>query len=521
MVKHGRPGWAATAATAAALLLAALLGAVGCQAEAPGPGTGSGEADAAPLAPDAAPLQPALDAAVVVPPDGAPAQADASVVWQLVGDLPVLACGDSADSVYVTPGGLPAMSPARRGDVVRCAAAGTLDEATVRRELDGAGAGASAVAMAGAVTVWNVTYRTLRGDGSAGVTSARVYLPRVPRLARPGAGVPLVVVGHPTTGIADVCAPSRDAGALRDLALPWAALGYPTIAPDHAGLGTEGVHAYLDGRDAGQVMLDGARALRRLLGPGLGDDVLVVGYSQGGGSALSAQALEQSYGTEGKLRGVIGFAPEWPTRLNAFGYVDLLRNPGGPTIFTGVSKVAITVLRQYAWFGMTRGEAAAGDGFPAGERASIVQAIEGQCLIPLGGILQANQPRIGELTDEALRSSLLACIDGGASAPGCVEPGASFHAFLQGNILHGDPGGAPILYIQGLADQILPAAEEAACNVAALRADGVSPEVCSDGAATHATVLGRNLGHALAWGQAVLAGTSRPACASATLPACR
>ena len=297
-------------------------------------------ADAAALLPDGGRL---ADASVIVVAD--------ATVGPILLDRPAIACADLADAVYLTPAGLPAMSPARRGDVVRCAGDGTLDLPTVQRELGNAGAGSAAVAAAAPVTVWHIAYRTTRGDGSAGVTTARVYLPTGPH----SAGVPLVVVGHPSTGIANRRAPSLDPAQLRDLALPWAALGYPTIAPDFAGLGNEGVHAYLDNRDAGQAMLDGARALRRLLGAGLGGDILMVGYSQGGGAALSAQALERSYGTEGHLAGVIGFAPEWPTRENAFGYLDMLKNPGGLTIFTGVSKSAIAVLRQYAWFGATRG----------------------------------------------------------------------------------------------------------------------------------------------------------------------
>ncbi len=353
-----------------------------------------------------------------------------------------------------------------------------------------------------------VSYRTRRSDGTPAVTGALVYLPDVRKDG-------LVVVGHPTTGMADSCAPTRDPSTVEELALPWAELGYATIVPDHAGLGNEGVHAYLDNRDAGQVMLDGARALKKL-GAG-GADILMVGYSQGGGSALSAQALEKSYGTAGRIVGAIGFAPEWPTRENSFGYVDILRAPDKLTILTGVSKVAIVALREYAFFGMTRGEAHAGDGFPDAERASMVSAIESQCLIPLGGVLQANQPKLGELTDPTLRASLLDCIDGRA----CSEPGKSMHAYLQANILHGDPTGAPILYIQGLADQILPPAEEAACNVAHLERDGVHPQVCTDSSATHATVLGRNLDFAVSWGEAALAGGSRPSCGSSTLPACR
>ena len=53
----------------------------------------------------------------------------------------------------------------------------------------------------------------------------------------------MVVVAHPSEGMADSCATSRHPDSLRDLALPWAAQGYPVIAPDYAGLGTAGVAA--------------------------------------------------------------------------------------------------------------------------------------------------------------------------------------------------------------------------------------------------------------------------------------
>src|SRR5439155_26950202 len=39
--------------------------------------------------------------------------------------------------------------------------------------------------------------------------------------------------------------------------------------------------------------------------------VVIVGHSQGGHAALSAQALAKSYGLEGTLAGAVGFAPLW------------------------------------------------------------------------------------------------------------------------------------------------------------------------------------------------------------------
>ncbi len=57
--------------------------------------------------------------------------------------------------------------------------------------------------------------------------------------------------------------------------------------------------------------------------------VLAVGLQPGRGrqSCPAQAALAPSYGADGTLAGVIAFAPEWPTRLNSFGYVDQLENP--------------------------------------------------------------------------------------------------------------------------------------------------------------------------------------------------
>ena len=140
-----------------------------------------------------------------------------------------------------------------------------------------------------------------------------------------------------------------DATSNRDLALPWAGLGYAVIVPDYAGLGNEGAQGYLDNRDQAHSLLDGARALRKLLSPGaLSSDILAVGFSQGGGAVLSAQALAKSYGADGELVGAIVFAPEWPTRMNSFGFLDLLENPDELTILTGISANVVAVMRSYA-----------------------------------------------------------------------------------------------------------------------------------------------------------------------------
>lgn len=480
----------------ATLLAAAAL--AGCSGAAAAP-------DAAPAA-DAA-WSPARDAAVMA--DLAADVADAAVAPTV--SVPALSCADALDAVYLTPAGLPPMTPSTRGDVVRCAFDSTLPLATVQSQV---GAKGVTTAMKSGVALYRVAFRTVRGDGSAGVSTARLYLPAAPA-ALP---LPALVVGHPTDGLAAGCAPSKDATSNRDLALPWAGLGYAVIVPDYAGLGNEGVQSYLDNRDQAHAILDGARALRKLLpAAALSARVLAIGYSQGGGAVLSAQALASGYGADGELVGVVVFAPQWPTRLNSFGYVDQLRHPDALTISTGISQNVVTVMRTFAYFYNRVGVAHAGDGFPAGQRSAIDNAVTTLCQTPLGGFLQATATHVGDLFDPALRVALLACIDG---TTGCVEPARSFYQALVANLVSADPAGAPVLYVQGLADYVMPAASEAACNIDKLHGDGVRPQVCVDALADHQGVVGRNMDFALGWASALLDGAALPACSGAGLPAC-
>jgi alpha-beta hydrolase superfamily lysophospholipase len=351
----------------------------------------------------------------------------------------------------------------------------------------------------------------VRGDGSPAVTTATVWLPETPR-ALPA---PVALVARSTSGIADACAPSREDSPLAELALPYAARGYVVITPDLAGLGNEGVHAYLDNHEAAHQLFDGARALEKLVGA-VGDPELAVGYSQGGGVVLSAQALEHELTGARTLRAVIAIAPEWPLRIGSFGYDEVLRNPDRATGLAGLGAPAVTVLRHYGWMVNHLGAEHGGDAFPADERADLIDEIESLCTIELGAALGTMQPRLGDLVDEPFRVAMLACIDG---TPGCVEPAASFHAWLEADYVTADPAGAEVLIVQGLGDQIMPASEEASCVADKLRAEGVEPTICSDTFATHDTVLERKIVHAVAWGEAVAAGAARPTC-STFLPPC-
>jgi hypothetical protein len=418
-------------------------------------------------------------------------------------------CDDALETIWVTPGGLPPLTDTMRGDVIRCAPGLAMDAAGVAAALDGA----SGVETTTGVRLYKIAYRTVRGDGSAAVTTATVWLPETPR-ALPA---PVALVARSTNGIADECAPSREDNPLHELALPFAARGYVVITPDLAGLGNEGVHAYLDNHEAANQLFDGARALEKLAGAGvIGDAELAAGYSQGGGVVLSAQALEQEITGARTLRAVIAIAPEWPIRIGSFDYDEVLRNPDRATGLAGLGAPAVTVLRHYGWAVNHLGAERGGETFPSDERADLIDEIESNCTIELGYQLGTQQPKLGDLVDESFRVAMLACIDG---TPGCTGIAADFHAWLASDYVTADPAGADVLIVQGLGDQIMPAAEEAACVADKLRDEGVDPTICSDTWSTHDTILENKIEHAVAWGEAAADGTPRPTC-STFLPPC-
>ncbi len=359
-----------------------------------------------------------------------------------------------------------------------------------------------------------LSYRTTRGNGLPGASTARVFLPKNPR-PLPS---PLVVAAHPSVGIADACAPTREGDGVFSLALPWLEKGYPVIAPDYAGLGNPGTHGYVDNHDTAYSVLDAARALEALLEPGALDGrQVLVGYSEGGGAVLAAQALEKTYGTFGRVTAVIAYAPEYFVRLGSFGYVAMLRSPDALTVAQGYTKPVVAALRQYGWYENYVGAGRGGEAFPAASRDGTVSAVEQQCIIGLGAFLPSTRTRVKDLIDDELRTTFLACVDGVA---GCRDPGQRFYDGLRADLLRNDPQGAPVLYVQGMLDTVMPVGEEAACVVPALRDAGVDLTLCTDATAAHNNIFDRNAPLAVQFGEAKLYGSAPPTCQAATLPAC-
>jgi alpha-beta hydrolase superfamily lysophospholipase len=126
----------------------------------------------------------------------------------------------------------------------------------------------------------------------------------------PATGWPVIAWDHGTTGLADSCAPSRtkDLGGVAVGLVPVVQSGYVVAATDYPGLGSDGVHPYLNGASEGGATIDIVRAARQLV-PGASTRWLAFGHSQGGHAALFAGQLAATQGSGLELVGVVALAP--------------------------------------------------------------------------------------------------------------------------------------------------------------------------------------------------------------------
>jgi hypothetical protein len=149
----------------------------------------------------------------------------------------------------------------------------------------------------------------------------------------------IVVKGHGTDGLGDVCAPSRhpnlDADPKYDFyvreVVALLRAGYTVAVPDYPGLGTPGIPPYMAGDGSGRSMVDAARAARRLL-PNLTNKVAFTGHSEGGrASLMAAEVASTSYGHGLSFQGVASTAPAAELHIlgpGAIGFPD----PGNPNV---------------------------------------------------------------------------------------------------------------------------------------------------------------------------------------------
>ena len=153
----------------------------------------------------------------------------------------------------------------------------------------------------GAATGTKVTYRTPGPLGRPATSTGAVFLP--PGAPPPG-GWPVVSWAHGTVGLADRCSPTVTGKIGGPYLAHWLSQGYAIVATDYVGLGTPGLHPYLDGASEAHSVVDMVRAARAVE-PSLSPHWVVLGQSQGGQAAMVTASLATGYAPELDYRGAV------------------------------------------------------------------------------------------------------------------------------------------------------------------------------------------------------------------------
>jgi hypothetical protein len=171
-------------------------------------------------------------------------------------------------------------------------------------------------------TARKVMYTSRLQDGKPTAVTGTVIEPTAPW--RSGGPRPTVVVGPGTIGQGDQCAASKLMGfpLAVDITQPSISVNYTApemyymlvhgvrvFITDYIGMGTPGIHTYVNRAESGHAMLDGARAALAVSDAPANAPVGFAGYSQGGGAAASAAELAQTYAPELNVRATYAGAP--------------------------------------------------------------------------------------------------------------------------------------------------------------------------------------------------------------------
>ncbi len=140
---------------------------------------------------------------------------------------------------------------------------------------------------------------------SAGRDVAASGIILVPQGPPPEGGWPVVVDAHGASGIARDCAPSL----MRDLyhgnqMMRFVEQGYAVVAPDYAGLGTDGRHELVNKTAEANDVIAAVRAAHEVRAD-LSPEWVLWGHSQGGGAALAVAERQRLAPLDGYLGAVV------------------------------------------------------------------------------------------------------------------------------------------------------------------------------------------------------------------------
>ncbi|MEC8123652.1 MAG: lipase family protein [Pseudomonadota bacterium] len=166
--------------------------------------------------------------------------------------------------------------------------------------------------MSEASSVKVMTYNMPNVLGETKKATAMVF---VPKTTRPAEGWKVVVWEHGTVGVGDSCAPSRNGFKTGFKAMAQSLLkeGYVVVAPDYEGLGTPGMHPYLNLKSEANSAIYAVKAYKDHYGSQINGQWMSVGQSQGGHASLGTAELSNS---DTNYRGAVAGAP-----ASSLGYI--------------------------------------------------------------------------------------------------------------------------------------------------------------------------------------------------------
>jgi pimeloyl-ACP methyl ester carboxylesterase len=439
---------------------------------------------------------------------------------QPIGPAIEIACSDSVDSIYGDPGALPGVL----GAVVKCAHDRDLPVDQLQAILNADGF--SSRGMTNGVHTYRVLYETERGTvpPTPGTSSALVLLPDTPRADK----LPIIVASHGSRGQCANCAASKedsvDASVNADFERQVYALagyGFVVIAPDLAGYANFGasgnpMSAYGSAEDSGKSTLDGARALQKLVPSILTNQLVLVGHSQGGNSALAAAALYESYGADSTLTALAMFSPLWIAQ-RSWGALTAV-----PTAFPFMGNEgpnAVSIWYHYIHGEMLDGPGHGVDVFAADKRDAIKQFVEKSAWAggsPAWSQLYALGQDASDIFDPAFTAAIGQTAAGfqpacptdptaGALCQKWMDRYAADRPHLTANMAK-----VPELIVWGRQDTTIPG-NRVTCAVDRLKADGVKPTFCIDANADHSTIVGNKVDYVTDWIASVTLGATAPA----------
>lgn len=300
-----------------------------------------------------------------------------------------------------------------------------------------------------------IRYNMSNVNGERAEATAMVFYPNTPQ---PQDGWRVVVWEHGTVGSGDSCAPSNNHlnNNFRGLASSLLAKGYVIVAPDYEGLGTRGIHPYLNLKSAAQSAIYAVRAFKEQQGNRFNGAWVSVGQSQGGHASL---ATAQFADEDPNYKAAVAAAP-----ASSLGYIISEVAPQALSALVeagqdNAAKAVYAELLAYAAY-VAVGIKAYEPGFNyrnifssragiVAEKAEGTTGENGLCLGPL--ITEYVQ----DIDDYLMNNPEKAVVD----YPGLVENfqnNSSVEKFLENNQPATEKINVPVMIIQGTADMAVP-----------------------------------------------------------------